>query len=123
MVVESVLLYGAETWSLPQSALRHLDGFNVKAARRFTGMLSKKCGNTWTCPKSADVLAAERLRPLAQSITRRRRTVLAALGDRPILVECRRAERQRGSPSRQYWWEQEFEPDAEDGGDDPFEPA
>ena len=80
-------------------------------------MLPKKRGDTWVYPKSADVLAAARLRPLAQSIVRCRRTVLAAIGERPILAECRGAERQRGSPSRQYWWEQEFELDAEDERD------
>ena len=80
-------------------------------------MLPKKRGDTWVYPKSADVLAAARLRPLEFAITRRRRTVLAAVGERPILAECRRAERQWGSPSRQYWWEQEFELDAEDEGD------
>ena len=42
VVVESVLLYGSETWSLSPTALRCLDGFQVEAARRFTGMLPKK---------------------------------------------------------------------------------
>ena len=42
-------------------------------------------------------------------IARRRQTVLWAIADRPILEECRWAERRRGSPTRLYWWEQEFE--------------
>ena len=44
-----------------------------------------------------------------ESVTRRRQTVLQAIADRPILEECKRAERRRGSPTRLYWWEQDFE--------------
>jgi hypothetical protein len=33
-------------------------------------------------------------------------------------VECRGAERKRGSPSRQYWWEQEMDLRDEDDGAD-----
>ena len=46
VVVESVLLYGSETWALPPTALRCLDGFQVEAARRFTGSLPKKRGTS-----------------------------------------------------------------------------
>ena len=50
-----------------------------------------------------------RLRTIGEYITRRRQTVLRAIADRPILEECRGAERRQGSPTRLYWWEQEFE--------------
>ena len=59
-------------------------------------------------PKSEEVLAYAKLRPIGESIQRRRNTVLRAIEGRPILEECRRAERRRGSPRRSYWWEQEF---------------
>ena len=60
-------------------------------------------------PKSADVLAAARLHPIEYYIAKRRETVLKAIKGRPLLEECRRAERLCGSPSRQYWWEQEYD--------------
>ena len=50
-----------------------------------------------------------RLRTVGEYIARRRQTVLRSIVDRPILEECREAERQRGSPTRRYWREQEFE--------------
>ena len=67
----------------------------------------------WVNPKSADVLRAARLRTVGEYISRRRQTVLRAIADRPILEECREAERQRGSPTCLYWWEQEFEEELE----------
>ena len=62
-------------------------------------------------PQSADVLRAARLRTIGEYIARRRQTVLRAIADRPSLEECRGVERQRGSPTRLYWWDQEFEED------------
>ena len=53
-------------------------------------------------PQSADVLRAARLRTIGDYIARRRQAVLRAIANRPILEECREAERQRGSPPRLY---------------------
>ena len=81
---------------------------HVEAARRLTGMRPKKRGETWVYPRSEDVLRAARLRTVRESIARRRQTALHAIADRPILEECKRVERRRGSPTRLYWWEQDF---------------
>ena len=76
-------------------------------------MRPKKRGETWVYPHSADVLQAARLKTVAEYIARRRQTVLRSVADRPILEECRGAERLRGSPVRLSWWEQEFEEEVE----------
>ena len=81
----------------------------MEAARRLTGMRPTKRGEVWVYPKSADVLRAARLRTIRDYIAKRRQTVLRAIADRPILEECRGAERRQGSPVRLHWWEQEFE--------------
>ena len=103
-VVAAVLLYGSESWVPSTFDLRALKGFHVEAARRLTGMRPTKRGETWVYPKSAEVLRAARLRTIGDYIDRRRQTVLQAIADRPILEECRGAERRRGSPTRLYWW-------------------
>ena len=56
--VQSVLLFGSETWVLSLATLQRLEGFNVKASRRMTGLLPKKVGCSWTFPKTKIVLAA-----------------------------------------------------------------
>ena len=38
-IVQSVLLFGSETWCLSPTALESIEGFHVKAARRMTGVL------------------------------------------------------------------------------------
>ena len=73
-----------------------------------TGMRPKKRGETWVYPHSADVLREARLKTVAEYIAKRRQTVFRSIMDRPILEECRGAERRRGSPVRLHWWEQDF---------------
>ena len=70
--------------------------------------MPRKVKGVWEYPHSADVLAVARLQPIAAYVARRRRTVPRSIEGRPILEECQGAERARESPSRQYWWEQEF---------------
>ena len=102
-VVAAVLLYGSKSWVVSAYDLRALEGFHVEAARRLTGMGPKKRGETWVYPHSADVLQAARLKTVAEYIARRRQTVMRSVADRPILEECRGAERLRGSPVRLSW--------------------
>ena len=59
-------------------------------------------------PKSASVRRVARVKTSVEFIADRRRNFLLTIADRPILEECRRAERRRGSPPRLYWWEQEW---------------
>ena len=108
-VVAAVLNYGSKTWVVSSYDLHALEGFHVEAARRLTGMRPSKQGESLVYPKSADVLRAARVMTLAEYITARRQNILRTIADRPILEECRGAERQRGSPPRLYWWEQEVE--------------
>ena len=110
-VVAAVLLYGSETWVTPPHDLRAMEGFHVEAARRITGMRPEKRGHRWVYPKPVRVRRAARVKTIAEYITDRRRNILLTIADRPILEECRRAERRRGSPPRLYWWEQEVELD------------
>ena len=77
-------------------------GFHVEAARQLTGMMPKRIKGAWVYPKSAGVLAAAWLHSIEYYTAKRRETVLTAIEGRPLLEECRKAERLRGSPSRQY---------------------
>ena len=96
-VVVAVLLYGSESWCLPSLSLDVLEGFHVEAARRITRMRPRKRGSTWVYPKSADVLRAARLKTVREYVATRRQTAAALVVGRPVLEECRRTERRRGT--------------------------
>ena len=68
----------------------------------------------WIYTKSADVLAAVRLRPVATYICRRRHHITTTIEGRALLEECRGAERRSGSSSRLIWWQQEMNLEEDD---------
>merc|ERR1712086_95888 len=105
-VVAAVLLYGSESWSLPPRAMKVLEGFHVEAARRLTGMMPEKRGETWTYPKSKEVLAAAHLKTIGEYVTVRRQRAAALVVRRPVMAACRETEAMRGTPPRKYWWDQ-----------------
>ena len=117
-VVASQLLYGSETWVLPPSGLKCLEGFHVEAARRLTGMMPRMVKEKWAYPHSTDVLKAAGLCTVAECITKRRVNISKTIEGHRILEECRGATRRRGTPTRTYWWEQEltFEEGGQEGG-------
>ena len=104
--VQSILLYGSETWTVAPADLAMMEGFHVQADRRMAGMLPRKTGGTWKYPKSRGVLEAVGLRPVKHYIAVRRNTIARWIIHRPIFDLCRGAERRRGSAPRQFWWEQ-----------------
>ena len=112
--VQAVLLYGSESWNLPPSAAKCLEGFHLRAARRMTGMMPrKKPDGSWTYPSSAEVLEKAGLHTIAHYMEVRRNTILKFLVGRPIHKLCLDAVRKRGSCSRQFWWEQPMDLEAE----------
>jgi len=109
-VVMAVLLYGSETWVLPASEMKALEGFHVASARILTGMRPKQQRDgTWKYPKSEAVLKAANLRTIGEYIAIRRSTIARKIAERPVLQECKEARRQRGTAPRLYWWEQELD--------------
>ena len=96
-VVAAVLLYGSESWVLPEAQLRTLEGFHVECARRLTGMRPRKVRGKWVYPKSAEVLKKANLKPLRHYIQKRRHTVHGTISARPVLRECKEATRLKGS--------------------------
>ena len=71
-------------------------------------MRPRKEGGVWKYPHSADVLQAAGLRTIADCIALRRANIARTIRDRKVLKECREAQRRRGSPLREMWWDQEL---------------
>ena len=57
--VQSVLLFGSETWVLAPATLQRMEGLHAKAARMMNGLLPKTVGGSWKYPKTKTVLAAK----------------------------------------------------------------
>lgn len=106
-VVQSVLLFGSETWVWTQQMRLTLQGFHHRVARRLTGRVARRQNGVWTLPPIEEALEAASLHPIEEYITRRRDHLLAHVRTRPIYAICQATPRLPGTPLRtRVWWEQ-----------------
>ena len=107
-VVQSVLLFGSETWNLNSTMLKTLQGFHHRIARRLSRRMPRFLPeeDKWEYPPIEEALSIAGLYPIEIYISRRQNTVADYIACRPILDLCIKAERLSGSHTRQWWWEQ-----------------
>ena len=68
-IVQAVLLYRSETWSLALSSMKRLEGFHICAAWQMSGKRpERKEDGSWTYPSSEDVLKAVSFKPIAHYV-------------------------------------------------------
>jgi hypothetical protein len=105
--VQSILLFGSETWNLSPVSLRCLEGFHLRAAWRMAGKRLKKLPDgTWTYPNSAAVLDKVGLKTTARYISMCRQHIVSYIVNKPIFQACVDGVRRRGSSACQFWWAQ-----------------
>jgi len=118
-VVQSVLLYGSETWVLTDRMLKTLTGFHHRAARRITGMVAYRApGGEWVYPPIDEVLKEAGMYTMEHYISKRRNRLVTYVATRPIYDLCCDAVRPSGSPNRMFWWDQVVRGDDVDVIDD-----
>ena len=86
VVVQQVLLFGAETWVLTPRIERALDSFMHRAARRITGRQPRRgWDGKWYYPSLAGCMKEAGFTTTRQSITNRQKTVAQYIATRPLL--------------------------------------
>ena len=115
-VVQSVLLYGSESWNLTKTAMARLDGFHIRAAYRMAKRHKPRRGlnQVWVYPATEGVLKECGMHSIPHYIGVRWETIFRYVVDRPIHTMCMKGERRRGSAPRQWWWERKMCLDDED---------
>ena len=109
-IVQSVLLYGSETWVLSPAVLARLEGFHIRAAYRMAKEHVPRRGpnQQWVYPSSDAVLEECGMHTIGHYIDVRRETIAKYVVGRSIFAECQGADRRRGSVPRRWWWEQKM---------------
>ena len=108
-VVQSVLLYGCETWVVTPAILRMLSGFQIRAAWRMAihNKPRKLNDDTWVYPRSDDVYKEVGLFSIEHYIQKRRNTLSEYAENRDIYKRCVESEAKRGTgPLKKYYWQQ-----------------
>jgi len=101
-VVQTILLYGSETWVVTDFLLKQLRSFHSRVARYITGRhIRQNADGTWFHPPTDDVLEEAGLRTIDEYIRRRRDTVRNFVRFRPIYEVCRRS---TAINNKAVWW-------------------
>jgi hypothetical protein len=104
-IVQAVLLYGSESWTLTEGTLKKLRSFHSRVARYLTGRhIRPNEDGSWTCPRSIDVLQEAGLCTIDEYIDRRRETVARFVEERPIYQKCLRSRALSTNVNKVVWW-------------------
>jgi Reverse transcriptase (RNA-dependent DNA polymerase) len=105
-IVQSVLLYGSESWVLSQEMERKLQSFHHRCARYIARehIQQDEQGN-WTAPPSASVLEKTGLCTVQEYIRRRKATILEYARTTEILQKCKASSPLASAPNQLVWWE------------------
>jgi hypothetical protein len=104
--VQTVLLYGCETWSLTSRMLNVLESFHHRVARKLTRRFPYylRLADIWIYPSISETLEQAGMYTMQEYISRRHQYILPYSETRPILQACLQAG--RGSfPNRRFWWD------------------
>jgi hypothetical protein len=110
VVVQSVLLYGSETWVVSQSIMRSLTGFHNQVARRISGCpihLNQQTQD-WIYPSAEAALATSGLLPVESYIKKRHSNFLRSVQYDPMYLLTRNLEGGAGGSGGHYWGSQDF---------------
>ena len=114
-IVQSVLLYSSETWTITPQLMSVLEGFHHRVARRISRMTPTRQPNgDWVYPPIEDALEAAGLYPVQTYVGRRQATLVDSIATRPIYTLCTNSTRRPGSASRLRWWTQPLGPPPDD---------
>jgi hypothetical protein len=104
-IIQSVLLYGAESWVISQRTLSKLRSFHRRCARYITGMhIRENSDGSWTCPSSEETLEAAGLWTVEEYIRRRRSTVMRYATERSIYRRCLASKPIASNVNQLVWW-------------------
>ena len=108
-IVQSVLLFGVETWTLTESMLKCLQGFHHRVARQLSGLTASRLPHgAWQHHPAADALKTCGMYSMEEYINRRCKYLDRYITERPILALCRGAPYLSGTPTGKiYWWYRE----------------
>ena len=104
-IIQAVLLYGSESWTLSNSTLKKFRSFHSRVARYLTGRHIRPLENgEWFYPSTADVLSEAGLFTIDEYIQRRRDTIWRFVQPRPIYNACIRSIPFSSNVNKVVWW-------------------
>jgi Reverse transcriptase (RNA-dependent DNA polymerase) len=111
-VVQTVLLFGCESWTMTDAMWTVLRGFHHRAARRMANMMAyRTAGGKWVYPPIEEALKKAGLYNIEHYVNKRQYRIVDYIASRPIWAHCMAATKKPGTPAKTvYWWNQNRTP-------------
>jgi len=104
-IVQAILLYGAEMWTLMQPLTCLLNSFHHCCACYLARMVNTQDGEgKWIMPASSVALEKAGLFPIEEYIQRRVNTFLPFIQSRAIYRECHPSRATQAAATHPCWW-------------------
>ena len=109
-IVQSILLCGAETWTITPVMMRVLRGFHDRVARQLAGGMAHKTrhGN-WVHPPVDQALESAGLLPISECVRRRQASTEDHAASRAVWDLCVEVPSLSGGSRATRWWQQKHE--------------
>jgi hypothetical protein len=105
-IVQTVLLYGSESWVITPAMLKVLDSFHHQVAHCITGHTPHQINDTWHYPPIGPTLEEAGLLTMKKYMTKQLNTIAEYVATRPLHQLTQEAARKRGSPhNKTFSWE------------------
>ena len=109
VIVQTVLLYGAESWVLGTHARNKINSFHHRCSRFITGRHISLEGETWIYPSRVSTLAEADLLGVEDYIVSRKNTVREYAESTGIFNRCKMTEGHICRKNRLTWWKQDLQ--------------
>ena len=106
VIVQTVLLYGSESWVMSTLARNKVNSFHNRCSRFITGRHITLDGETWIYPSRASTLQEADLLGIEEYITKRKETIGPYAATSKILESCQFWEGLTRNNKELMWWRQ-----------------
>jgi hypothetical protein len=104
-LVQAVLLYGSESWTVNEGIKRQFQSFHTRVARFLTGKHIRPLEDgSWHCPTTQKLLQEAGLETVEEYISRRRQTIRGFVRHRPMYQHCMLSAAAGVSTRKTVWW-------------------
>ena len=104
-IVQSVLLYGSETWVVSKQMMKILRSFHRRCSRYIMGKhIWQDSNGEWHQPSSKEVLEGAGLKTVEDYIEQRKNTLMNFVKGRPIYHECLLSTPLVSNVNQLVWW-------------------
>ena len=109
-VVQALLLYGAESWTISKRNLKKLESFHMRAIRHMTGSHIRCVNDEWEYPNHERLLKKCGLFPIETYIERRRGTLWKYLREhrKELMEEAEGVKGHCKNVMKVLWWKQKY---------------